>query len=186
MSVPSFPALGSTDLAGSGYCAVKEGKKVAKVIVAEGRAEKQALDEAVRELSDLQKLQKSALKVRTPSLHCAHGGGAHAGRGQEESRTYTAYAKALKEFRKVELEFFAMRAKYERAQADLQAHEDSRNASRSYAQETTEMLQDKNREVEWLRAQKAADDVSVCVFVNSNMCSDAEVPSANVRRRSVS
>ena len=66
----------------------------------------------------------------------------------------------LRDFRKVELEFLAAKAKYERAQADLQAHEDARDASRSYAQETTEMLQDKNREVEWLRAQKAADDVS--------------------------
>lgn len=60
----------------------------------------------------------------------------------------------------MELEFFAMRAKYERAQADLQAQEDARDASRSHARETTEMLQEKNREVEWLRAQKAVDDVS--------------------------
>lgn len=79
---------------------------------------------------------------------------------QEESKAYNAYSKTLRDFRKAELEFFAARAKYERAQADLQAHEDARDASRSHARETTEMLQEKNREVEWLRAQKAVDDVS--------------------------
>ena len=43
---------------------IKEGKKVAKIIKAEGKAEQQAIDEAVRELSDLQKLQKVTVKVR--------------------------------------------------------------------------------------------------------------------------
>ena len=63
-----------------------------------------------------------------------------------------------------------MRAKYERAQAALQADEDARDASRNDARETTEMLQDKNREVEWLRAQKAADDVSVPVQSGRDVC----------------
>lgn len=39
---------------------------------------------------------------------------------QEEARTASAHAKALRLFRKEELQFFAARAKYERAQADLQ------------------------------------------------------------------
>ncbi|EJF64941.1 hypothetical protein DICSQDRAFT_100439 [Dichomitus squalens LYAD-421 SS1] len=117
---------------------LKEGKKVAKIIKAEGKAEQKAIDEALRELADLQKMQKAAVK--------------------EESKAYAAYSKVLKEFRKTELEFFAARAKYERAQADLQAQEDAREASRAHARETTEMLQEKNREVEWLRAQKAVDD----------------------------
>ena len=42
----------------------------------------------------------------------------------------------------------------------MQAYEDAREAARDHAREATEMLQEKNREVEWLRAQKAADDVS--------------------------
>ncbi|KAI0719305.1 hypothetical protein C8T65DRAFT_802915 [Cerioporus squamosus] len=117
---------------------IKEGKKVAKIIKAEGKAEKRALEDALKELADLQKLQKVAVK--------------------DESKTYNAYSKTLREFRKAELEFFAARAKYERAQADLQAQEDARDASRSHAREITEMLQEKNREVEWLRAQKAVDD----------------------------
>ena len=55
----------------------------------------------------------------------------------------------------------AAKAKFQKAQAELQAHEDAREASRQHALEATEMLQEKNREVEYLRAQKAADDVSV-------------------------
>lgn len=70
-------------------------------------------------------------------------------------------------FRKEELAFFAARARYERAQADLKAHEDSREAAREHAREATEMLQEKNREVEWLRAQKAADDVSFTRIANT-------------------
>ncbi len=66
----------------------------------------------------------------------------------------------LRDFRKVELEFLAARAKYERAQAELDAFEDAREASKQHAQDATEMLQEKNKEVEWLRAQKAVDDVS--------------------------
>ncbi|KAI0359848.1 hypothetical protein OH77DRAFT_1394006 [Trametes cingulata] len=117
---------------------IKEGKKVAKIIKAEGKLEKKALDEAVRELADIQRLQKAAVK--------------------DESKAYAAYAKALRDFRKAEMEFLAARAKFERAQADLQAHEDAKEASKQHAQEATEMLQEKNREVEWLRAQKAVDD----------------------------
>lgn len=40
---------------------------MAKVIKAEGKAEKKALDDAVKELADIQKLQKSAVKVRYQS-----------------------------------------------------------------------------------------------------------------------
>ena len=47
--------------------AVKEGKKVAKIIKAEGKAEQRALEDALKELADLQKLQKVAVKVRNPA-----------------------------------------------------------------------------------------------------------------------
>ena len=145
---------------------IREGKKVAKIIKAEGKAEQKAIEEAVRELGDLQKLQKAAVKVRGGPAWwlwtCTRLTGWWP---QEESKAYGAYSKTLREFRKAELEFFAARAKYERAQADLQAQEDAREASRAHARETTEMLQEKNREVEWLRAQKAVDDVSPFVLL---------------------
>ncbi|KAH8100831.1 hypothetical protein BXZ70DRAFT_1077448 [Cristinia sonorae] len=117
---------------------IKEGKRLAAVIKAESKAERKALDTVFRELADVQRMQKLAIK--------------------EEARSAVAHAKALRAFRKEELEFFAARAKYERAQADLRAQEDIRDSARQHAQEATELLQDKNREVEWFRAQKAADD----------------------------
>lgn len=45
---------------------MKEGKLVAKVIKQEAKAEKEALASAVKELADLQKLQKYSVKVRFP------------------------------------------------------------------------------------------------------------------------
>ena len=50
---------------------LKEGKKVAKIIKAEGKAEQKAIDEAVKELADLQKLQRAAVKVRCYILSVA-------------------------------------------------------------------------------------------------------------------
>ena len=47
--------------------AVKEGKKMAKIILAEGKAEKKALDDALKELADMQRMQKTAVKVRLPT-----------------------------------------------------------------------------------------------------------------------
>ncbi|KAK7690651.1 hypothetical protein QCA50_005750 [Cerrena zonata] len=52
----------------------------------------------------------------------------------------------------------AAKAKFQKAQAELQAYEDAREASRQHSLEATEMLQEKNREVEYLRAQKGADE----------------------------
>ena len=161
---------------------IKEGKKVAKIIVAEGKAEQKAIDEAVRELGDLQKLQKMAVKVRRGPVGSLWAYVILIDCGlQDESKAYASYSKTLREFRKAELEFFAARAKYERAQADLQAQEDAREASRAHARETTEMLQEKNREVEWLRAQKAVDDVSASILsIEKRSCTDS-LPSGRER-----
>ncbi|KAF7797310.1 hypothetical protein EIP86_008505 [Pleurotus ostreatoroseus] len=119
---------------------LKESKRVVNVIKREGKAEKKALEVAVKEMEDIQRMQKNSIK--------------------EEAKTNAAYAQALRTFRNEEKVYLAARSKYVRAQADLQVFEDSREASRDHAQRITEMLQEKNREVEWLRAQKAADDVS--------------------------
>ncbi len=113
---------------------------MAKVIKQEAKIEKKVLEQSVRDLAELQKIQKYAVK--------------------EEAKTNAAYAQALKVFHKEELAFLAARAKFERAQADLQCYEDAREAARDHARDATEMLQEKNREIEWLRAQKHADDVS--------------------------
>ncbi|THG96239.1 hypothetical protein EW026_g5563 [Hermanssonia centrifuga] len=121
-----------------GKAELKEGKRVVKVMKQEAKAEKKALEVAVKELTEIQRSQKNSIK--------------------EDAKTNASYAQALRVFHKEELEFFAARAKYERAQADQKGFEDAREASREHARMATEMLQEKNREVEWLRAQKAADD----------------------------
>lgn len=117
---------------------LKEGRRLAKVIQQEAKVEKRALEASVRELAELQKLQKYAVK--------------------EEAKANAAYGHALQKFHQEELAFLAAQARFERAKADLMAHEDAREAAREHAQQATEMLQEKSREVEWLRAQKAADD----------------------------
>lgn len=96
----------------------------------------------------MQKMQKDALK--------------------EESRAVATHAKALRAFHKEELEYLAARARYDKAQAELAVVEDAREAARDHAMEVTEMMQEKSKEVEWLRSQKAADDVSVAFFAREN------------------
>ncbi len=46
------------------------------------------------------------------------------------------------------------------------------------------MLQEKNREVEWLRAQKAVDDVSQSADSTSILDSDIAISSVSVKPRS--
>ncbi|KAL6302429.1 hypothetical protein BKA93DRAFT_737038 [Sparassis latifolia] len=116
----------------------KDAKRMSKVIKSEGKAEQQALEAVIKELANIQKMQKDAIK--------------------EESKASDAHSRALKTFHKEEAEFFARRAGYERAQADLQALEDAREAASTRSHEITEMLQEKNREAEHLRTQKLIDD----------------------------
>ncbi|KAI0690143.1 hypothetical protein BC835DRAFT_1281545 [Cytidiella melzeri] len=137
-SVTAETSLSKKQKSRIGKAEIKEGKRMAKVIKQEGKAEKLALEQAVRELAELQKIQKSAVK--------------------EEAKANASFAQAMRVFHKEELAFLAARARYEKAQAELQGHENARDAARDHASEATEMLQDKNREIEWLRAQKHADD----------------------------
>ncbi|KAI0750550.1 hypothetical protein BC629DRAFT_1290256 [Irpex lacteus] len=137
-SVHAEAGLTKKEKAKLGKVEIKEGKRMAKVIKQEAKIEKKVLEQSVRDLAELQKIQKYAVK--------------------EEAKTNAAYAQALKVFHKEELAFLAARAKFERAQADLQCYEDAREAARDHARDATEMLQEKNREIEWLRAQKHADD----------------------------
>lgn len=56
-----------------------------------------------------------------------------------------------------EVVFLDAQRKLQVAQAELRAKEQALEASRDHAQRITERIQEKNREVELLRAQKAAD-----------------------------
>ncbi|CAL1716642.1 unnamed protein product [Somion occarium] len=117
---------------------LKEGRRLAKVVKDEARAEQEALELAIRELSEIQKTQRAAVK--------------------EEEKTYAAHAKALRVFHKEEITFMAARARFEKAQGELRAFEEAREAARQHALDATDMLQEKNHEVEYLRAQKSVDD----------------------------
>lgn len=48
--------------------AVKESKHIVKVIKQEAKAERKALDIAVKELAGIQRMQKNSIKVRNASL----------------------------------------------------------------------------------------------------------------------
>ena len=55
---------------------VKEAKSIVKVMKQEAKAEQKALEVSVKELSDIQRMQKNAIKVRrtacfTPLYHTA-------------------------------------------------------------------------------------------------------------------
>ena len=43
---------------------MRDGKQVAKVVKEEAKVEKKALDAAIRELAEIQRMQKDAVKVR--------------------------------------------------------------------------------------------------------------------------
>ncbi|EPQ52829.1 hypothetical protein GLOTRDRAFT_140435 [Gloeophyllum trabeum ATCC 11539] len=117
---------------------LKEGKRLSKIIQTEQKAERAALDIAMKELAELTKLQKAAMK--------------------DESRAHTAHATTLKSFHKTELAFLAARAKYESALTDLRNTEEGLEKTRKHAEMVTDMVREKMREVEELRGMKRVDD----------------------------
>ncbi|KAK0193844.1 hypothetical protein F5146DRAFT_405596 [Armillaria mellea] len=116
----------------------KDSKRLSKIIKTEGKVEKQALGVAMRELSELQTVQKSAIK--------------------RESQAHTAHARALAAVQKTEAAFHAARTKYETAQAQLQAEMETLDSSRNNAREATEHVQEKSQEVDGLRTMFGVDE----------------------------
>ncbi|KAI0319215.1 hypothetical protein OF83DRAFT_1170413 [Amylostereum chailletii] len=116
----------------------KHNRTLSKVIRNEAAAEKKALEVALKELGELQKIQKAAVK--------------------EESGSHTAHAKALADEHKKEMALLAARSAHEKAVTTLQSAEEALEASRQHARETTEMLRLKAEEVEHLRVVKGTDD----------------------------
>ncbi len=133
----------------------KDSKRLSKIIKTEGKVEKQALGVAIRELSELQTVQKAAIKVISntiffddSSFFCT----------QLESQAHTAHARALAALQKAEAAFHAARTKYETAQAQLQAETETLNSSRNNAREATEHMQEKSQEVDGLRTMFGVDE----------------------------
>jgi hypothetical protein len=134
---------------------VKEGKRLSKILKQEGKAERQALEISMKELSELQYAQKKAIKV--PISFPRTGGLVTDVLLQEEMRTHTAHSKALKAAHAAELVFLEAQKKLQVAQATERATQDALDSARAHAERVTTRVQEKNREVEMLRAQKAAD-----------------------------
>ncbi|KAI0264379.1 hypothetical protein BC834DRAFT_882798 [Gloeopeniophorella convolvens] len=114
------------------------GRKLSKVVRSEGKAEKAALQVAMKELAELQKMQKASIK--------------------EESTSHSKHSRALSDAHKAEMDLLAARNVNEREQTSLRSAEEALEASRRHARETTEMLREKMEEVERLRAYKQMDD----------------------------
>ncbi|TFK45837.1 hypothetical protein OE88DRAFT_1085133 [Heliocybe sulcata] len=117
---------------------VKQGKRLSKIIQAEQKSERQSLDTAMKELAELTKVQKTAMK--------------------DESRSHTAHAETVKSFHKTELVYISARSKYESATTDLKNAEEALEQTRRHAQMVTDMVREKMREVEELRGMKRVDD----------------------------
>lgn len=77
---------------------------------------------------------------------------------QDEGKAHTAHARALAEAHKAEMAFLAAQATHEKWQSSLRSAEEALEASREHARHTTEMLREKNEEVEHLRLTKQVDD----------------------------
>ncbi|THV07301.1 hypothetical protein K435DRAFT_643790 [Dendrothele bispora CBS 962.96] len=116
----------------------KEGKRLSKIIKQEGKVEKQALNVAIQELSELQKIQKDAVK--------------------RESKAHTAHTKSLIAFQKAEAAYLAARTKYETAQAEMNAENEVLEIARDNARDATERMQEKAQEIDSLRTMLGVDE----------------------------
>ncbi|KAI0254969.1 hypothetical protein BJV78DRAFT_807863 [Lactifluus subvellereus] len=114
------------------------GRKLSKIIKSEAKAEEAALHVALKELAEIQKLQKASIK--------------------EEAKSHSRHSRALSDAHKAEMELLVARTANEREQANLRATGEVLEASRKHARETTEMLRGKMEEVERLRMYKQVDD----------------------------
>ncbi|EIN03717.1 hypothetical protein PUNSTDRAFT_128646 [Punctularia strigosozonata HHB-11173 SS5] len=116
----------------------KDGKRLSKIIQREAKDEKKALAIAMKELAELQKMQGSAIK--------------------EDEKAHHAHAKAMKAAHKEELQWLEAQRRHELMQTELRIKTEAYESSRQHAQRITELVQEKNREVELLRLQKGADN----------------------------
>jgi len=124
----------------------KENKRLSRVIREEAKAEKFALNTAIKELAGLQKIQATAVK--------------------NEAKANAAHQKVLRRFQKEESIFLAARSKFEAAQAQLTSEEETVEIVRNHAKVATEHLQEKSREVDGLRTMFTLDEKERAVKLN--------------------
>ncbi|KAI9511832.1 hypothetical protein F5148DRAFT_202508 [Russula earlei] len=128
--------------AGGGGAAHKDDggvdRKLSKIIKSEAKADKAALHVALKELAEIQKLQKASIK--------------------EDAASHSRHSRALSGAHKAEMKLLTARTWNERSQASLRAAGEVLEASRKHVRETNEMLREKMEEVERIRIHKQADD----------------------------
>ncbi|KAH9960882.1 hypothetical protein BC827DRAFT_1267925 [Russula dissimulans] len=123
------------------------GRKLSKIIKRDAKAEKAALHVALKELTEIQKLQKASIK--------------------EEAVSHSWHSRALSDAHKAEMGLLAARTESERRQGSLRAAGEVLEANRKHAFKTTEMLREKMEEVERLRICKQVDDRERAIKVKS-------------------
>ncbi|KAI0043828.1 hypothetical protein FA95DRAFT_1562910 [Auriscalpium vulgare] len=114
------------------------GRQLSKIVKSEAKTEKAALQVVIKELDQIQRIQKQAVK--------------------DELVANTKFTNALKEARKAEITYMAALETHQRCQSTLKSHEEALENSRRHARDTTEMLREKMEEVENVQLHKQADD----------------------------
>jgi len=111
---------------------------MSKIIKSEAKAEDKLLKNAMKDLHEVQKIQKRAVN--------------------DESSALKAHSKAVKLEHKLNKAYLDAKAKYENAAANLNAKTEKLEAVRQHAQQQTALLHVRSQEVDQLRTQKATDD----------------------------
>jgi len=110
------------------------------VIKSEGKAEAAAVKGGIKELERLSKLQKEAAKA--------------------ERKSQMRLSKYTSKEHKARLRFLKEKERYERVEGDLRNAENDYEERRDHGAGLTAQVAEKTQELDDLRGQKAADDVS--------------------------
>lgn len=118
----------------------KDASRLAKVIVNEGKSEAAAVKSSIKELERIARLQKEAAMAERKS--------------QKRLSDWTS-----KEH-KARLRFLKEKERYEKVEGDLRNAENDYEERRDHAAGLTAQVAEKSQDLDDLRGQKAADDVS--------------------------
>lgn len=139
------------------FFAGRESRKFSKLLKTESTNEKAALDSALKHLSTLQNLHKSAIKREAKaeaSYDRALSTVQKAESRFQEEKARTAETRARAEARCIE-----ERARWEGKEGELRAHQERLDSARETVRETEARISECAREVERLRIIKATDEV---------------------------
>lgn len=131
----------------------KDASRLAKVLKSEGKAEAAAVKGGIKELERLSKLQKEAAYA--------------------ERKSQMRLSKYTSKEHKARLRFLKEKERYERVEGDLRNAENDYEERRDHAAGLTGQVAEKTQELDDLRGQKAADDVSA-LLASPLTCSVSE------------